>query len=61
MIKRDHGQSGRWSIGTVINRDGGQYYCGQSGWWSIEMVVNRNVVNINVVNRNVVNRDCGQY
>jgi len=36
MINQEGGQSGRWSIGTVVNRDDGQYYCGQSGRWSIE-------------------------
>jgi len=45
VVNRDGGQTGRWSIGTVVNRDGGQYYCGQSqcgqlqrdqsGLWSI--------------------------
>jgi len=30
MINREGGQSGRWSIGTVINRDGGQYQRSQS-------------------------------
>ncbi|KMQ88563.1 hypothetical protein RF55_11929 [Lasius niger] len=55
MINRDRGQSGSCSIGTVVNRDRGQYQRGQLGLWSIGTVVNINVVNINVVSINVVN------
>jgi len=45
LINRDGGQSGRWSIETVVNRN----------------VVNINVVKRNVVNSNVVNWNCDQY
>jgi len=31
VVNRDGGQSGRWLIGTVVNRNGDQ-----SGLWSIE-------------------------
>jgi len=46
MINREGGQSGQWSIGTVVNRDSGQSDGsqsdgGQSGRWSIGTVDNR--------------------
>jgi len=46
MINWNNDQSGRWSIGTVVNRDSGQSDgsqsdSGQSGRWSIGTVDNR--------------------
>ncbi|EFN73222.1 hypothetical protein EAG_02166 [Camponotus floridanus] len=69
---RDGGQSGPWSIGTVVNRDGSQSepwsigtvvnrYGGQSVRWSIGTVVNRDGgQSIRWSIGTLVNRDGGQ-